>query len=154
MKHQLWKLNHQVLLTLVNNKKGFTLIEASVALVVLMIGIFSVIQFFPVGLQIIGDSQNRTVASSLAIAKLEEVRSSSYDEISTGTIEVKQPVSNDTTSYLNRYDRETVVTLVDSDFNVSVTDVGFKKITVTAYWQSPIGDKEKSTSVSTVIADF
>ncbi len=154
MKHQLWKLNHQVLLTFLNNKKGFTLIEASVAIVVLMIGIFSVIQFFPVALQIIGDSQNRTVASSIAIAKLEEVRSSSYDEISTGTIEPKQPASNDTTSYLNRYNRETVVTLVDSNFNLSGTDVGFKKITVTVYWQSPIGDKEKSTSVATVIADF
>jgi len=53
-----------------NNSKGFTLIEATVAMAILMVGLWTVIQFFPTGIKIIGDSQNLTVASNLAVAQV------------------------------------------------------------------------------------
>lgn len=154
MKLQHLKLNHLDLSTSLKNKNGFTLIESAIAMVVLLIGVFAVIQFFPLGLQIIGNSQERTAASSIAIAQLETVRSQSYDDISTGTIETKARVSSDPSSYLYDYQRETTVEFVDSDFNTSVTDVGLKKITVTTYWMSPLGNQERSTNISTVISSF
>lgn len=134
--------------------KGFTLVESSIAIAILIIGLLAVVQFFPFGIQIIGNSNNRTIASNLALSKIEEVRSDIYDDISTGTLEAKQRISNDTDSYLYDFQRETIVELVDSDFNTSVSDVGLKKITVNVYWRSATIDEERSVSISSVVADF
>lgn len=139
---------------LLNNSKGFTLIESTVAIAILMVGIWTVVQSFPIAIRIIGDSQNLTVASNLTVAQIEEIGSLDYDLIGTGTIETKQPVSSDPNSYLNNYQRQTVVELIDSNFNTSATDIGLKKITVTVFWTSPIGLVEKSTNSITVIANF
>lgn len=130
------------------------MIEASVAIVILLIGLFAVIQFFPFSLEIIGDSNNRTIASNLALSQLEEIGSDTYSNISTGTIESKQRVSSDSDSYLYNYQRETTVSFIDSDFNPSATDIGLKKITVTVYWQSPVTKGEKSYSLESVVASF
>lgn len=139
---------------LLTDRQGFTLVEAMVAITILLIGFFSVIQFFPFGLQVIGDSQNVTTASSIALSEIETLSTLSYENLSTGVIESKQPVSSDPTSYLSHYQRQTVVETVDSDFNASVSDIGFKKITVTVYWISPVGKREKSTQLATVITDY
>lgn len=133
---------------------GFTLIESAVAIAVLMVGLWAVAQFFPFSLKVIGDSQNITVASNLVVAKIEEISSLEYDTIITGTIEAKAPVSSDPSSYLNNYQREVVVELLDSNFNTTGVDVGLKKITVTVYWISPIGLVEKSTNSITIVADL
>lgn len=139
---------------LLTDHRGFTLVEATVAIAILMLGFFSVIQFFPFGLQIISDSQNVTTASSIALSKIEALSSLNYEDLSPGVVESKQPVSNDSTSYLSHYQRQTVVETVDSDFNSSVSDIGFKKITVTVYWISPVGKREKSTQLATIITDY
>ena len=133
---------------------GFTLIESAVAIAVLMVGLWAVAQFFPFSLKVIGDSQNITVASNLVVAKMEEISSLEYDLINTGTIETKAPISSDPSSYLNNYQREVVVELLDSNFNTTGVDVGLKKITVTVFWISPIGNVEKSTDSTTVVADL
>lgn len=156
MKPQLLKLNLPVLFqsqTSMNNK-GFTLIESTVATVILIIGMFAVMQFFPLSLEITGNSNNRTVATNLSQSKIEEIRSLSYDSIGTGTIETKQRISSDPTSYLYNYQRETIVELVDADFDTSETDVGIKKIIVTTYWQSPITKDEKTFSINSIVAKF
>ena len=133
---------------------GFTIIESAVAIAVLMLGLWAVLQFFPLGIKIIGDSQNLTTASNLAVAQLETVSSLGYESITTGTFEAKQPISSDTSSYLNRYQRQTEVEYLDANFNSSITDVGLKKVTVTVFWLSPILVSEKSTSASIVIANY
>lgn len=139
---------------LTKNKQGFTLIESTVAMVILMVGLWSVIQFFPFSLKIIGDAQNLTLASNLAVSQIEAVASEGYDLINTGTIETKGPISSDPGSYLYNYQRETIVEYVDSNFTTIQEDQGLKKITVNVYWLSPIGLTEKSTSIYTLIADF
>ena len=133
---------------------GFTLIESAVAIAVLMVGLWAVAQFFPFSLKVIGDSQNITVASNLVVAKIEEISSLEYDTITTGTIEAKAPVSSDPSSYLNNYQREVVVELIDSNFNITAIDIGLKKIIVTVYWISPIGLVEKSTNSITIVTDI
>ena len=134
--------------------RGFTLIESAIAISVLMVGLLAVLQFFPFAIKIIGDSQQLTVASNLVVAKLEEMSSLDYDLISVGTIEAKQALSGDTSSFLADYQRQTVVEYVDANLNSSQTDLGLKKITTTVYWLSPVGLNEKSTSGSTLLADF
>lgn len=136
------------------NGAGFTLIEAMIAIIILIIGLLAVIQLFPFSLQVIGDSQNITTASNIALAKIEELESLSYDDVSTGIIEIKQRVSSDPTSYLYHYQRQLVVETVDPNLNPSVNDNGLKKITVTVFWQSPIGSTEKSIQLTTLIAKY
>ena len=135
-------------------KNGFSIIEGTVAIVILIIGLLAVIQLFPFALRIIGDSQNLTTASNIALAKIEEISSMGYDNINTGTIETKQRVSSDPNIYLYNYQRQTTVEYVDSDFDSSPTDVGFKKITVTVFWQSPIGSTEKSIEINSLVSNY
>ena len=88
------------------------------------------------------------------LAKIEEISSLSYDDITTGTIETKQRISSDPTNYLYFFQRQTEAATVDSNFNTSVTDVGLKRITVTVFWGSPLGASEKSIQLNSVVADF
>lgn len=148
------KLNLRAMSKSVNNNHGFTLVEATIAIAVLLIGLLAVMEFFPFALRIIGDSQNITVAANASLAKLEELQSLSYDEIPVGTIEVKQRVSTDPNNYLYQFQRQTVVETIDSDFNSSAIDVGLKKITVTTFWPSQLGADEKSYEINHVISDF
>jgi len=133
---------------------GFTLIEATVAIMILVVGLLAVIQFFPFALRITGDSQNLTTASNVALSKIEELKEFTYDNISTGTIETKQRVSTDPDNYLYHYQRQTDIEYIDSYFNTSGADVGLKKITVTVFWQSPISSEEKSLKINTVISNY
>lgn len=136
------------------NNNGFTLIESTISIMVLVVGLLAIMQFFPFALRIIGNSQSTTIASNLAVAKLEELQASSYDDIAVGTIEPKQRISADNTNYLYNFQRETIVELIDSNLNTSVTDIGLKKITVNVYWRSPIiGLAEKSIQVRSIRSD-
>lgn len=154
MKHRQLKLNHPDMSSSQNKPKGFTLIESTIAIVVLLVGLLAVMQFFPFSIQIIGDANNRTIASNLALSKLEEIKSQSYDDISTGTLEAKQVVSADSTSYLYNYQREAIVEFIDSNFDPSGSDVGLKKITVTVYWNSAVLNEEQGYSINSILADF
>ncbi len=149
------------MLKLLNNKnqdkfsvKGFTIIEATLAVVILMVGFMSVIEFFPFALKIIGDSQNLAIASNLTLSKIEEINSLPYSEIGIGTIEQKQRISGDLESYLYDFSRQTDVSYLDSNLSPSIIDSGLKKITVTTYWKSPVISGEKSTQISTIIANY
>ncbi len=171
MTYQLYKLDHPAMLKSLTDKfpnlkkitdtrlkktakNGFTIIEATLAITILTIGLMAVVEFFPFTIRIIGDSQNMAVASNLALSKIEEINSMPYENISVGTIETKQRVSNDAEDYLYNFRRQTNVEYIDSNLNPSATDNGLKKITVTAYWQSPVISNEKSTQISTIIANY
>jgi len=135
-------------------KNGFTIIEAVVAFVVLIIGIFAVMQIFPFSLKLVGDSQSTTNASIIGLEKIEELISLGYDDIGTGTIEAKHRLSDDDTNYLYDFQRQTVVQTVDSNLNPSGSDIGFKKITVTVYWRSTIRSTEKSIEMNSLISKY
>ena len=141
------------MLKLSMNKKGFSLIEATVAIFIMTIGLVSVVQFFPFSLRIVNDSQKTTIALNTALAKAESVLAMDYDEINTGQIESKHRLSAQSSSYLYQYQRETVVETIDSNLDPSAQDIGLKKITITVYWQSPFGE-EKSLAINSIIADY
>ena len=65
--------------------KGFTIIEALIAVSVLTIGFVGVIQIFPGVIGLNARSEDLTVASHLAEMKMEEFIATSYDSISLGT---------------------------------------------------------------------
>jgi len=128
--------------------------EAIVSIFVVGIGMIAVSQIFPFAMRIIGDSQQTSIASNLVIAQIENMQSINYDDISVGTFEVKHRLSEDSSNYLYPFQRETSVSYIDSDFNDSVTDVGYKKIVVTVYWQSALSRNEKSVSTTILSAKY
>ncbi|MFA6410364.1 MAG: prepilin-type N-terminal cleavage/methylation domain-containing protein [Candidatus Buchananbacteria bacterium] len=138
----------------ITQKKGFSLIEATVSIMILAIGLLAVMNFFPFAIKIFSDSQNQTIASNIALAKIEELRSLNYDQITVGTIETKQRISNDPSSYLYDYWRETTVQTIDSNFSNSATDLGLKKITVKVFWDSPISKNEKFIQILSTASNY
>ena len=133
---------------------GFTLIESTIAIFILLVGLVAVMAFFPFGLQIVGESQNVTFAANLTESKIEELKQDTYDTLATGTIEAKHRLSSDPADTLYHYQRQTVIETVDTNLNVNSTDVGLKKITVTVYWLSPITKSEQSYSMSNMVANY
>ena len=75
-----------------------------------------------------------------------------YDYIPVGTLESKSRVTADDTSSLYNYQRETIVTYLDSDLGESATDLGMKKISVTVYYNDPISHQEKTFDAGTIIS--
>ena len=128
--------------------KGFTLIEALIAIFILTIGISAVLCMFPLSLQIGNFSQMTSTAAQLAQAKAEEIISKSYTDIFVGTTTESQldfPFES--------FSRETVVTYVDSSLQYSVADTGLKKVEITVSFPSPLKIFKKSVDIITLIAE-
>ncbi len=133
-------------------KQGFTLIEVLISIFILTTGIIAVLQAFPLGTKILGSSKRTTIASQLGQAKIEELISQSYEEISFGLIETKHVLD----SPFNSYQREIEVVCVDpdSDFSEVINcnpDPGMKKIEVTIFWKTFFGLSEKSNQIISLI---
>lgn len=131
-----------------NKEKGFTLLEAMIAILVLTIGIVAVLQIFPLALSIEKASQMRTQAIELAQEKIEEKTSKSYWDIPTGT-----STEAELSSPFEDFSRETKVSFVDSDFQESPSDTGLKKIEVTVSWEFPLRIGEKQVKITTLITE-
>jgi len=127
---------------------GFTLLEAMIAISILVIGIVAVLQIFPLALNIEKLNQMETQADFLAQEKIEEKASRSYQDI-----QVTTETENSLPSPFERFSRETKVIYVDSDLATTTSDLGLKKIEVTVQWQSPLRLGEKSVNLITLIAE-
>ncbi|MFH1643048.1 MAG: type II secretion system protein [Patescibacteria group bacterium] len=138
---------------MITQKNGFTLIEILVSIFILTSGVFAVLQAFPLGTKILGSAKRITVAGQLGQAKIEELISESYDEISFGIVEEKHVLA----SPFGFYQRETEITCVDpaSDFSEVLNcdpDPGMKKIEVTIFWKAFFGLSEKSSKIISLIS--
>ncbi len=142
------------MLTSSTNSQGFTVIEAVFALIILLIGVVSVIELYPLGVELTSDSRSITQATQLATAQLESLQNLDYQDLPTGTYETKQRLSSDENSYLYTFFRETTISYIDSDLEETETDTGFKKISTTVYWLSPLLKNEKSIHFSLFRSDF
>lgn len=129
-----------------NNESGFTLVEIMVAFFVLTVGLVAVSGTFPVGIKVGSESENQSTVSYASQQKLEELISKPYSEIATGTIEAKHVFSDDPTSDLYKLKRETIITLLDQNFNSTTTDIGLKKATVNVYYTNSVSKLEKKIS--------
>ncbi len=122
---------------------GFTLIEVIIAIFILAVGITAVLAMFPLGIQIVSSSKMATAAVYLGEAKMEEIISTSYEEISS---EPKQTLNPP----FSAYSRETEVACFDpngSFFPNCPGDTGIKEIKVTVSW----GVAGKKIELSTLI---
>jgi len=137
--------------------KAFTLIEAMVAIFILVIGIVGVSQLFPFNLSLERSSEMRSQGSLFAQAKIEEITSRSYDEIRCSSSlppceEVEDEIPENAS-----FQRETQIKFADPLNNLQEpvpadTDTGIKKIEVIVSWKSPLLVSEESVSISTLIA--
>ena len=130
-----------------NEEKGFTILEAVVAISVLIIGVIAVLQVFPLALNVEKLSETETQASLLAQEKIEEKISWPYQDIAVG-VEIEDSLP----SPFEKFSRETKINYVDSDLATTTSDLGLKKIEVTVRWKSPLRIEEKSVELITLIA--
>lgn len=135
------------------NQQGLSLIEALLAVAVLMIGVLVTINIFPAALKISKNAEQETVAANLAQAKIEEMFSLGYDNIAVGTIEARHRLSADAANPFYNYERQTVAAYADGDLNDSAAATGMKKITATVYWVAPHLGISKSLPVSVLISE-
>lgn len=135
-----------------NNKKGITLLEAMITIVVIMIGVLSLTKIFPMALKINKVSEQSTVAANLAQAEIENLFYLNYDNLPIGTMEVKHRLSNDPSDQLYNYQREVLVEYVNSNLQTSITETNLKKITVNIYWYNQILKIEKNSQLISLIS--
>lgn len=111
--------------------KGFTFLEAIIAILVLTMAIVIVLQIFPLALNIERSSQKRTQGIELAQGKIEILNSKSYPDILIGTFNEPQ-----LDSPFESFSRETKITHVDSNLQQSPSNTGLKKIEIIVCWGS------------------
>jgi prepilin-type N-terminal cleavage/methylation domain-containing protein len=119
----------------IKNKSGFSLIEGLVAISIAAVALLAIISAFPLVIKSNKRTEFESMASTYAKAKMETMLTTSYDEINTGTVEARIRLSADLQNPAYNFERQTVVQLVDSNLNQTVTDIGLKKIIITVYWK-------------------
>jgi Tfp pilus assembly protein PilV len=134
------------------NNQGISLIEAAIAITVLLVGIVAAAQIFPLAVKVNKTAEQTTVAADLAQSKIEEVFSQGFENIPLGTIEPRQRLANSSTNPFYYYERQTVVDYVDSDLNYSAATTGLKRISTTIYWRNAVSKTEKNTNVIIIIS--
>lgn len=129
------------------SQKGFTLIEAMVAIFVLTVGITAVLQIFPVGLGTEKSNQLKSQAMELAQAKTEALYSQSYDDTVVGDFleaNLEPPFEN--------FSRQTKITYVNSNLEEAGVDQGLKKIEVKVWWQAGLLFTPREVKIVTLVA--
>ena len=136
------------------NQLGMSLLEVMVAFSILTLTFTALMQSFPYSLAINKTSENAAKAAYLAQAKLEELNSLGYGNISTGTIEAKHRLADNPTDYLYYFQRQTAVSFVDGNLADSASDLGLKKISVTVYYSNALSKVEKEYGTVTLISQW
>lgn len=136
----------------IKNTRGLSLIEIVVAIFILTTAFIAVMHSFPMGLAINKGASNATIASYLAQEKIEELHSLGYENIATGTTEIKHRLATSSTSYLYGFQRETMATYVDGNLATTTNDAGLKKISTTIYYIDAYSKQEKNYNITTLIS--
>lgn len=128
--------------------RGLTLIEVLIAVFVLAVGIVAVLIMFPSGIKAEKSAQIVSVAVGLAQAKIEEMVSLPYSDISSLTEDYGAIPEFDF------FRRTTEVFCYDpngDDLPPDCPESGMKKVEVSVFWESGFG-VEKSIKLSTLIS--
>jgi type II secretory pathway pseudopilin PulG len=130
-------------------RKSFSLIELMVAIFILVVGIVSLLQAFPLGTYIESSSQMNSVANQLAQEKMEEINSQSYDSTFVGTAEENYG----SIASFTAYKRSTTISYFDpgNPEVASGSDLGIKKMEVTVFWHSSLGPAEKQVQITSLM---
>lgn len=134
-----------------NNQAGFSLLEVSIAIMILTASLLPITQAFPYASSIIDSAKKNTIASYLAQEKIEEIISLGYENTGIDIIETKHSLGTATSSYLYPFERESIVKYVDIDLQNSATDTGLKKISSTVYYKDKLSDIEKTFTINILL---
>ena len=125
---------------------GFSLIEVLVAMSILVIGLFAIFKAFPLGLKSINRDSASINSMLLAQEKIEELLSLDYAELMPGLIEPRHDLGGDFAGF----ERESRITLLDSDLKPIITDNKLKLIEVTVWTLGTPGSG--STTLKTIVS--
>ena len=120
---------------------GFTFLELLIAISLFVVGMVSVLQIFPLNRRYLAQSSATTQAAFLAQEEVEQIHAVSYDNQSVGSSPAYEarhalaPYDGDASTAL--FERQTVINYVDpaASYAVTATDTGFKRVTVSVFWQ-------------------
>lgn len=132
--------------------RGIGMIEALMAVTILSVGIIAIVTLFPLSLKVSRTAEQETIAANLAQAKIEEMFSIGFDNITIGTIEAKHRLATTSTNPFYDYQRQTTSEYVDANLNHSTSTTGMKKISVIMYWTPPQTTVEKNSSYIILIS--
>ena len=105
-------------------EQGFTLIETSIAMVVMMVAALSVVSLFVYSMQNNVGGSDRALAMAVAQQQLEQLRSVSYEDTTLTAGTTALTVRNGARDY-------TVQRVVVNETNANNSSKGLKKITIT-----------------------
>ena len=128
---------------------GFTIAEILVAITVFTIGILAVVQVFPLHRRLARISEKATVANYLAQEQFEKLFSLPYSEVTPGTYEIRAPLA--AAGDFSQYERETLVELVDANYQPSGTDLGLKKAMINVYFTE--NSQTRTESLVSIVSD-
>ena len=130
-------------------RKALTLIETTIAIFVLLVGVVSILQLYPVGLKTSRFSYHLSVASALAQGKAEEMLAKNFEEV---TSVPRTTVDSSPSSPFHLYDWEAKVSWVDPNNNLaeSQTKTQIKRIEIIIYWKE--GGQSKEYHLNTLYA--
>ena len=123
-----------------SNRKGFSLIELMVAVVILAMAIFGIFHAYSVGFMGMADARDRTVATNLAQKKIEDIKNTPFSNIadsSTTTEEISGKILT--------------IDLISINSTVGENnDSNLKEVTVTVSWFDRNGN-QKNVVTKTLI---
>ncbi|MDD4989803.1 MAG: hypothetical protein PHW31_00635 [Candidatus Pacebacteria bacterium] len=152
--HHFLQYNKRVNYRFIKNPKtvksgaGFTLVEAIVAIGVVIIGLVAVLQVFPIGFSMEKYSQMETQAVLASQEKIEALLGESFSGLAIGTT-----VENSLSSPYELFSRTTKISFVDVNLNESANPTGLKKIEITVSWKSSLKIETKQTKLITLMAE-
>lgn len=118
-------------------KKGFTLLEVLLTIILITAGFTALMQAFSAGIFTSADNENELIAMNLAQEKMEDLRNRSYANV---TNEAKAPVAG-----FSAFEREVSISTAPP------LPAGLKQVTTTVSWNA--GSGQVSVILVTYISD-
>lgn len=115
-------------------KKAFTFIELLIAVSLFTVGMLSVLQIFPANRKLLNQSAQTTQAAGLAEEQMENIQTVAYSDLTVGSYEPQERLSDSPSSVFYQFQRSTTVSLIDTSYATTNTDTGLKKVIVTVNW--------------------
>ncbi|MBI5733980.1 MAG: prepilin-type N-terminal cleavage/methylation domain-containing protein, partial [Candidatus Kerfeldbacteria bacterium] len=98
-----------------DHRPGFSLIEVLISTAIIALGLITVVAVMPLSLKVNKSAERASLASAYGRAKIEQILTTSYDEVNTGNLESQIRLSLIPTNPAYIMFRTTTVNYVDSN---------------------------------------